>query len=130
MGETLNIEDSEGIEEQEKSQATNAKAAGQAAATADIAAVKLTGGDRSIDEVIAKSKGDLIKIRKTIDEGGFSGAERDKYIMSLHHAEWIQARNIYIDCDNNVKNKSVKFTSLEKGKAQNHEIIAARTRAV
>ena len=125
MGEKLNVEDSEGIDEEKKAQATKAQVAGQAAATADIAAVKLTGGDRPVDEVIAKSQGDLIKIKKIINEGGFSGAERDKYLMSLHHAEWVQSRIVYSDCDRDIDKKSVEYTALVKGKAQSHERIKA-----
>jgi hypothetical protein len=125
MGETLNVKDAEGIEEATQKQASNAQAAGQAAAATDKAAVKLTGHDRPIDEVIQKSQGDLVKVRQIINQGGFSGAERDKYVISLHHAEWVQARNTYIDCDDNIEKKSVEYTALVKGKAQSHEIIKA-----
>jgi hypothetical protein len=125
MGETLNVKDAEGIEEATQKQASNAQAAGQAAAATDKAAVKLTGHNRPIDEVIQKSQGDLVKVRQIINQGGFSGAERDKYVISLHHAEWVQARNTYIDCDDNIEKKSVEYTALVKGKAQSHEIIKA-----
>lgn len=122
---TLNIEDSEGIEPEKKIQAINAKGAASNAASADKAAVELTGGNRPIDEVIQKSQGDLIKVRQIINQGGFSGPERDKYVISLHHAEWVQSRNAYIDCDDNIEKKSVEYTALVKGKAQSHEIIKA-----
>ena len=102
---TLNIEDSEGIDPEKKIQAINAKAAASNAASADKAAVELTGGNRPIDEVIQKSQGDLIKVRQIINQGGFSGPERDKYVISLHHAEWVQSRNAYIDCDDNIEKK-------------------------
>ena len=126
MGENkLDIEDSEGIKASDKASAYKAKAATDAAAAADQAAVALTGGNRSIDDVIDKSNDDLIKVRRIINEGGFKGPEKDKHLLSLHHAEWVQARNTYIDCDNNVTNKSVKFASLDKGKVQSHEIITA-----
>lgn len=101
------------------------EAAAKAAAATDKAAVKLTGGDRPIDEVVEKSKGDLVKVRQIINQGGFSGPEKDKYDMSLHHAEWIQSRNTYIDCDDNVNKKSIEYTALVKGKAQSYEIIKA-----
>jgi hypothetical protein len=125
MGEKLNVEDAEGIEENTKTQAINTKAAADNVVTANEAAVKLTGGDRPVDEVIAKSQGDLIKIKKIINEGGFSGAERDKYLMSLHHAEWVQSRIVYSDCDRDIDKKSIEYTALVKGKAQTHEIIKA-----
>jgi hypothetical protein len=107
------------------SDAMAGEAAAKAAAATDKAAVKLTGGDRPIDEVIQKSKGDLVKVRQIINQGGFSGPEKDKYDMSLHHAEWIQSRNTYIDCDDNVEKKSIEYTALVKGKAQSYEIIKA-----
>lgn len=121
----MDIEDSEGIDPKDKIQAINAKAAASNAASADKAAVELTGGNRPIDEVIQKSQGDLIKVRQIINQGGFSGPERDKYVISLHHAEWVQSRNAYIDCDDNTEKKSVEYTALVKGKAQSHEIIKA-----
>jgi len=101
------------------------EAAAASAAAADKAAVELTGGNRPIDDVIQKSQGDLIKVRQIINQGGFSGPERDKYVISLHHAEWVQSRNAYIDCDDNIEKKSVEYTALVKGKAQSHEIIKA-----
>ena len=121
----MDIEDSEGIEPEKKIQAINAKVAAINASAADKAAVKLTGGDRPIDDVIQKSQGDLVKVRQIINQGGFSGAERDKYVISLHHAEWVQSRNAYIDCDDNIEKKSIEYTALVKGKAQSHEIIKA-----
>jgi len=121
----INIEDSEGIKPEQKAQAKAGVDAANAAVSADSAAVELTGGNRPIDDVIKQSQGDLIKVRQIINQGGFSGAERDKYVISLHHAEWVQSRNAYIDCDDNIEKKSVEYTALVKGKAQSHEIIKA-----
>jgi len=121
----IDIEDSEGIKPEQKAQAKKGVAAAGAAAAVDAAAVKMTSGDRPIEEVVAKSQGDLIKVRQIINSGGYSGPERDKYLISLHHAEWIESRNKYMDCDQNVKNKSITYTALVSGKAQNHEIINA-----
>lgn len=121
----INIEDSEGIKPEQKAQAKSGVVAANSAVAADSAAVKLTGGNRPIDDVIQKSQGDLIKVRQIINQGGFSGPERDKYVISLHHAEWVQSRNAYIDCDDNIEKKSVEYTALVKGKAQSHEIIKA-----
>ena len=121
----INIEDSKGIKPKPKAQALAGVDAANAAVSADSAAVELTGGNRPIDDVIQQSQGDLIKVRQIINQGGFSGAERDKYVISLHHAEWVQSRNAYIDCDDNIEKKSVEYTALVKGKAQSHEIIKA-----
>jgi len=112
MGDKLDIEDSEGIKPQQKEQAKKGLAAAQSAAVADKAAVKISGGDRPIDEVVEKAKGDLVKVRQIINQGGYSGPERDKYIMSLHHAEWVQARIDDDMCDNNVQKKRIEYTAL------------------
>jgi len=121
----LNVEDADGIEAKPQNQARKGKATAGAAADANAAAVKMTDGNRPIEEVIAKSQGDLIKIPRIINEGVYSGPQKDKYLISLHHAEWIQARNKYIDCDRNIEKKSIEYTALVKGKAQGHEIIKA-----
>jgi hypothetical protein len=125
MPEKLNIEDNEEVKPEDKAKVAKGLNAAQAAVSADKAAVKLTGGDRPMDEVIEKSKGDLIKIKQIINQGGYSGPERDKYIMSLHHAEWVQARIEDEMCDSNVEKKSIEYTALVRGKAQSHEIIRA-----
>lgn len=121
----INIEDSKGIKPKQKAQAKAGVTAANAAVAADTAAVELTGGNRPIDDVIQQSQGDLIKVRQIINQGGYSGGERDKYVISLHHAEWVNSRNTYIDCDDNVEKKSVGYTALVKGNAQSHEIIKA-----
>ena len=102
-----------------------------AAATAatDKEAAQLTDGSdkgqRSIDEVVAKSQQDLIKVKNIINQGGFTGPEKDKYTISLHHAEWIYARNLYRKCDYNVIDKSTRYTNLVNKKANNNEIVKA-----
>lgn len=125
MPDKLDIEDSEDIKPNEKEQVAKGLNAAQSAALADKAAVKISGGDRPFDEVIQKSQGDLIKIKQIINQGGYTGPERDKYIMSLHHAEWLQARIDDDMCDENVQKKSVEYTALVNGKAQSNEIIKA-----
>jgi len=101
-------------------------------AATDNAAFKISGGkSRSgsagddFEEVIQKSQNDLTKIRQIINQGGFTGPDKDKYTMSLHHAEWVHSRNLYMKCDSNIKQTSVKYTALVNGKAQNHEILRA-----
>lgn len=95
-------------------------------AATDAEAVKMTDGDqRSIEEVVEKSKNDLAKVKKIINQGGFTGPEKDKYMISLHHAEWIYARNLYRQCDFNIVDKSTKYTNLVKKKANNNDIVKA-----
>lgn len=111
-----------GIEQATKGQNTVIEVA-----TTDNASLAISGGDkqRSFDEILQKSQNDLTKVKQIMNQGGFAGPEKDKYMMSLHHAEWVHSRNIYMKCDNNIKETGVKYTALVDGKAQNHEITKA-----
>jgi hypothetical protein len=110
--------------------AQKGEAAMSTTASTDDAALVISGGggsdaQRSFDEVIQKSQNDLTKVRQVISQGGFTGAEKDKNTMSLHHAEWVYSRNLYMKCDNNIQEKSVKYTALVNGKAEDHKIVKA-----
>lgn len=101
-------------------------------AATDSAAFAISGGGgappgaaEDFDEVLQKSQNDLTKVRQIINQGGFTGPDKDKYTMSLHHAEWVHSRNLFMKCDSNMKETSVKYTALVNGKAQNHEILRA-----
>jgi hypothetical protein len=124
------VSDAEGIEPELLEQAQQGEAAmSKTSATEDAALAISKGGgsdgQRSFEEVLQKSQSDLTKVRQVINQGGFSGPEKDKYMMSLHHAEWVHSRNLYMKCDNNIKETSVKYTALVDGKAQSHEIAKA-----
>ena len=126
----IDFADAEGIEPELLEQAQKGEATMSSTASTDNASLKISGGggsdaQRSIDEVIQKSQNDLTKVRQIISQGGFTGPEKDKYTMSLHHAEWVHSRNLYMKCDNNIKETSVKYTALVDGKAQSHEIAKA-----
>lgn len=120
----------EDIPNETEQQARKSEAAMTATAATDNESLKISGGggsdaQRSIEEVLQKSQNDLTKVRQIISQGGFTGAEKDKYTMSLHHAEWVHSRNLYMKCDNSIKETSVKYTALVDGKAQSHEIAKA-----
>ena len=120
----------EDIPNETEQQARKSEAAMTATASTDNESLKISGGggsdaQRSIEEVLQKSQNDITKVRQIISQGGFTGAEKDKYTMSLHHAEWVHSRNLYMKCDNNIKETSVKYTALVDGKAQSHEIAKA-----
>jgi hypothetical protein len=125
MSGEINIEDAkEKPELQEKTR--NGLAEASKTAATDAEAVKMTDGEqRSIEEVVEKSKNDLAKVKKIINQGGFTGPEKDKYMISLHHAEWIYARNLYRQCDFNIVDKSTKYTNLVKKKANKNDIVKA-----
>jgi hypothetical protein len=120
----------EDIPSETEQQARKSEAAMTATAATDNESLAISGGggsdaQRSIEEVLQKSQNDLTKVRQIISQGGFTGPEKDKYTMSLHHAEWVHSRNLYMKCDNNIKETSVKYTALVDGKAQSHEIAKA-----
>ena len=120
----------EDIPSETEQRARKSEATMTATAATDNESLAISGGggsdaQRSIEEVLQKSQNDLTKVRQIISQGGFTGAEKDKYTMSLHHAEWVHSRNLYMKCDNNIKETSVKYTALVDGKAQSHEIAKA-----
>jgi hypothetical protein len=127
----IDFNDAEGIEPELLEKAKNGEATMKNTVSADGEATKLTnrgggtGDDKPIEEVIRDSEKNLIKVRQIISQGGFSGPEKDKYELSLAHAEWVHARNIERKCDNDVRETSVKYTALVNGKAQTHEINKA-----
>lgn len=125
MSGEIDIEDAKEKPELQEKTRKGLAAASKTAAT-DAEAVKMTDGEqRSIEEVVEKSKNDLAKVKKIINQGGFTGPEKDKYMISLHHAEWIYARNLYRQCDFNIVDKSTKYTNLVKKKANNNDIVKA-----
>ncbi len=129
----INFNDAEGIEPELLEQAKSGEAAMRTTVSTDGEATQLSnlgGGtcnDKPIDEVIRDSEQNLTKVRQIISQGGFTGPEKDKYELSLAHAEWVHARNIERKCDQNVRETSVKYTALVNGKAQTHEINKAHS---
>ena len=129
----INFNDAEGIEPELLEQAKSGEAAMRTTVSTDGEATQLsnrgggTGNDKPIDEVIRDSEQNLTKVRQIISQGGFTGPEKDKYELSLAHAEWVHARNIERKCDQNVRETSVKYTALVNGKAQTHEINKAHS---
>ena len=124
----LDFDDAEGIEPELLERAKAGEAKMTSTVDTEDAALEISGGSdaqRSFDEVIQKSQNDLTKVRQVISQGGFKGPEKDKYTMSLHHAEWIHSRNLYMKCDNNIQEKSVKYTALVNGKAKDYKIVKA-----
>jgi hypothetical protein len=125
MSGEIDINDAKEKPELQEKTRKGLAAASKTAAT-DAEAVKMTDGEqRSIEEVVEKSKNDLAKVKKIINQGGFTGPDKDKYTISLHHAEWVYARNLYRQCDFNIMDKSTKYTNLVKKKANKNDIVKA-----
>ena len=121
----IDFNDAEGIDPELLDQAQQGEATMKDTVSTDNDSLKISGGDLPFDEVLQNSQNDLTKVKQIISQGGFTGPEKDKYDMSLRHAEWVHSRNLYMKCDNDIKEKSVKYVTLDKGNAQNHEIIKA-----
>ena len=121
----IDFNDAEDIDPALLDQAKKGEATMKNTVSTDNASLKISGGDLPFDEVLQNSQNDLIKVKQIISQGGFTGPEKDKYEMSLRHAEWVHSRNVYMKCDSDVKEKSVKYITLDKGNAQNHEIMKA-----
>jgi len=127
----IDFNDAEGIEPELLEEAKQGESMMKKTVSTDGEATQLsnrgggTGNDKSIDEVIRDSEQNLTKVRQIISQGGFTGPEKDKYELSLAHAEWVHARNIERKCDHDVKETSVKYTALVNGNAQTHEINKA-----
>jgi hypothetical protein len=122
----IDFNDAEGIEPELLEQAKKGEVAMKTTVSTDEESLKVSGGGNlPFDEVLEQSQNNLTKVKQIISQGGFTGPEKDKYEMSLHHAEWIHSRNIDKKCDNEVRDKSVKYTALVNGKAQTHEISKA-----
>lgn len=129
----INFNDAEGIEPELLEEAKQGESMMKKTVSTDGDAMNLTnrgggtGNDKSLEEVIRDSEQNLTKVRQIISQGGFTGPDKDKYELSLAHAEWVHARNIERKCDNDVKETSVKYTALVNGKAQTHEINKAHS---
>lgn len=125
----IDFNDAEGIEPELLEQAKTGEAAMKNAVSTDKDTLKISGGGGNLpfDEVLEQSQNNLTKVKQIISQGGFTGPEKDKYELSLHHAEWVHSRNIEHKCDNEVNEKSVKYTALVNGKAQTHEINKAHS---
>ena len=127
----IDFNDAEGIEAELLEKGINSEATMRTTVSVDGDATQLSnrggggGNDKSIDEVLRDSEQNLTKVRQIISQGGFTGPEKDKYELSLAHAEWVHARNTERKCDNEVRETSVKYTALVNGKAQTHEINKA-----
>ena len=126
----IDFADAKDIPPETEQKARDGEAAMNSTAATEDAALKISGGggkdgQQSFEDIIQKSQNDLTKVRQIIGQGGFTGPEKDKYTMSLHHAEWVHSRNLYMKCDNNIQEKSVKYTALVNGKAEDHKIVKA-----
>jgi len=126
----IDFNDAEGIEPDLLEQAQKGEAMMKETVATDGESLKISGGGGGggqlpFDEVLQQSQDKITEVKKIIAMGGFTGPEKCKYEISLAHAEWIHSRNLEKKCNNDIKEKSVKYTALVNGKAQTHEINKA-----
>jgi hypothetical protein len=127
----IDFNDAEGIEPELLEQAQKGEAMMKKAVATDGESLKISGGggggggQLSFEQVLQQSQDKITEVDKVNLMGGYTGLEKCKYDTSLAYAKWIRARNSYKKCDDNVKEKSVKYTALVNGKAQTHEINKA-----
>jgi hypothetical protein len=130
----IDFNDAEGIEPELLEQAQKGEAMMKETVATDGESLKISGGGGGggggggqlpFDEVLRQSQDKITEVKKIIAMGGFTGPDKCKYETSLAHAEWIHSRNLEKKCNNDIKEKSVKYTALVNGKAQTHEINKA-----
>jgi len=127
----INFNDAEGIEPALLEEAKQGESMMKKTVSTDAEATSLTnrgggtGNDKPLSVVIKDSNKNLTKVRQIISKGGYTGPQKDKYDLSLAHAEWVQVRNKQYKCDDDVRQSSVKYTALVNGNAQTHEINKA-----
>ena len=127
----INFNDAEGIEPALLEEAKQGESMMKKTVSTDAEATNLTnrgggtGNDKPLSVVIKDSNKNLTKVRQIISKGGYRGPDKDKYDLSLAHAEWVQVRNKQYKCDDDVRQSSVKYMALVNGNAQTHEINKA-----
>ncbi len=128
----IDFNDAEGIEPELLEQAQKGEAMMKETVATDGESLNILGGGGGggggqlpFDEVLKQSQDKITEVKKIISMGGFTGPEKCKYETSLTHAEWVHSRNLENKCNNEVKEKSVKYTALVNGKAQTYEINKA-----
>ena len=124
----IDFNDAEGIEPELLEQAQKGEAMMKETVATDGESLNISGGgggQLSFDKVLQQSQDKITEVKKIMAMGGFTGPEKCKYETSLDHAEWVHSRNLENKCNNEVKEKSVKYTALVNGMAQAHEINTA-----
>jgi len=95
----INFNDAEGIEPALLEEAKQGESMMKKTVSTDAEATNLTnrgggtGNDKPLSVVIKDSNKNLTKVRQIISKGGYRGPDKDKYDLSLAHAEWVQVRN-------------------------------------
>ena len=83
------------------------------------------GGQKSFNQVMTSANKNMKVVKQVISQGGFSGADKDKYDITEAHNEWVKSRNENISCPDQIKKTSVRYTTLVNGKAGQNEIVKA-----
>lgn len=84
-----------------------------------------SGVGASLSQVMTGQKDNIKVVNKVISQGGFLGADKDKFDISQAHSEWIKSRNEVMNCPKNIINTSIQYTALIDGRASQGEIVNA-----
>jgi hypothetical protein len=84
-----------------------------------------SGGQQSFDQVMISANKNMNVVKQVIGQGGFTGPDKDKFDLVQAHNEWVKARNVNINCPDQITKTSVRYTALVNGKAGQNEIVNA-----
>jgi hypothetical protein len=79
----------------------------------------------NIKTELANIKKDAEAAGKFVEQGGVSGTKRDNYERTIIYNDWVSSRIFYDECENQVKDKSIYYTTLVNGKVADNQIINA-----
>ena len=79
----------------------------------------------NIKTELANIKKDAEAAGKFVEQGGVSGTKRDNYERTIIYNDWVSSRIFYDECENQVKDKSIYYTTLVNGQAADNVIINA-----
>ena len=82
-------------------------------------------GSMNINAELANIKKDAEAAGKFVEQGGVSGTKRDNYERTIKYNDWVSSRFFYDECENQVKEKSIYYTTLVNGKATDNQIMNA-----
>ena len=84
-----------------------------------------SNGSMNIMKELASIKKDADAAGKFVEQGGVSGTKKDNYERTIKYNDWVSSRFFYDECENQVKEKNIYYTTLVNGKVDNNQIINA-----
>lgn len=82
-------------------------------------------GSMNITNELASIKKDADIAMKFVEKGGVNGTKKDNYERTIKYNDWLSARTFEDECSNQLKEKSINYTTLVNGNAADNQIIDA-----